>query len=91
MPFVLSLACTHMKMTPAEAITASTINAAYSLGRGTVVGSLEAGKQADFVIHDCGDYREIPYFVGVEPAAQTYVGGRLVYSRRAGKSGVTEP
>ena len=50
---ILSLACTQMKMTPAEAITASTINAAYSLGRGNEIGSLETGKQADFVIHDC--------------------------------------
>ena len=68
-------------MTPAEAITASIINAACSLGRGDILGSLEPGKQADFVIHDCTDYREIPYFVGVEPAARTYIAGRLVYSR----------
>ena len=61
----------------------SDINAAYSLGRGHEIGSLEPGKQADFVIHDCMDYREIPYFVGVEPAAETYLGGRLVYSRSA--------
>ncbi|HEY6341562.1 MAG TPA: imidazolonepropionase [Bryobacteraceae bacterium] len=81
MPFVLSLACTHMRMTPAEGIAASTINAAYSLGRGDILGSLEPGKHADFVIHDCTDYREIPYFTGVEPADRTYVGGRLVYSR----------
>ena len=53
MPMILSLACTQMKMTPAEAITAATINAAYSLGRGHEIGSLEAGKHADFVIHDC--------------------------------------
>jgi imidazolonepropionase len=84
MPLVLSLASTQMRMTPAEAITASTINAAYSLGRGAVLGSLEPGKHADFVIHDCTDYREIPYFVGVEPAERTYVGGRLVYSRHTG-------
>jgi imidazolonepropionase len=83
-PFVLSLACTHMRMTPAEAITAATINAAYSLGRGGEIGSLERGKQADFVIHDYTDYREIPYFAGVEPAAAVYLGGRLVYSRLSG-------
>ena len=68
-PFVLSLASTQMRMTPAEAITATTINAAYSLGRGDQIGSLEPGKRADFVIHDCSDYREISYFVGVESAA----------------------
>jgi imidazolonepropionase len=66
MPLVLSLASTQMRMTPAEAITAATINAAYSLGRGHEIGSLEAGKYADFVIHDCSDYREIAYFTGIE-------------------------
>jgi len=79
MPMVLSLACTHMKMTPAEAITAATINAAYSLGRGDAIGSLEPGKQADFVIHDCSDYRELPYFFGREPARAVYIGGVSVF------------
>ncbi|HEY2012958.1 MAG TPA: amidohydrolase family protein, partial [Bryobacteraceae bacterium] len=79
MPMVLSLACTHLKMTPAEAITAATINAAYSLGRGESIGSLEPGKQADFVIHDCADYRELPYFFGREPARAVYLGGTCVY------------
>src|SRR5262249_1617900 len=59
MPMVLSLACTQMKMSPAEAITASTINAAYSLNRGHKIGSLEPGKLANFVIFDCEDYREL--------------------------------
>jgi imidazolonepropionase len=80
-PFVLSLASTHMHMTPAEALTAVTINAAYSLGRGAQIGSLEPGKQADFVIHDVSDYREIPYFAGIESARATYIGGQPVYSR----------
>jgi imidazolonepropionase len=80
-PFVLSLASTQMRMTPAEGITATTINAAYSLGRGSSIGSLEPGKQADFVIHDCADYREIAYFTGVEPAASVYSDGTLAYSR----------
>ena len=72
---VLSLAATHMKMTPAEAITAATINAAYSLNRGDQLGSLEQGKIADFVIHDCDDYRELAYFFGVNHAWQVYCGG----------------
>jgi imidazolonepropionase len=72
---VLSLAATHMKMTPAEAITAATINAAYSLNRGDQLGSLEAGKIADFVIHDSDDYRELAYFFGVNHAQQVYCGG----------------
>jgi imidazolonepropionase len=80
-PFVLSLACTQMQMTPAEAITATTINAAYSLGRGNEIGSLEAGKRANFVIHDCRDYREIPYFVGVESAESVFIGGEKISPR----------
>ena len=69
-PMILSLASTHMKMTPAEGITAVTINAAYSLNRGAQLGSLEAGKIADFVIHDCSDYRELAYFFGIEHPAR---------------------
>lgn len=79
MPMVLSLACTQMKMTPAEALTAATINAAYSLRRGDEIGSLEAGKMADFVIHDCADFREIPYFFGRDSARAVYIAGRCVY------------
>ncbi len=78
MPAVLSLACTHMKMTPAEAITAASINAAYSLHRGEAIGSLEIGKAADFVIHDCDDYRELPYFFGRETACEVFVAGHRV-------------
>jgi imidazolonepropionase len=80
-PFVLSLASTQMRMTPAEAITATTINAAYSLGRGGQIGSLEPGKRADFVVHDCSDYREISYFVGVESAHAVYIDGQCVYRK----------
>ena len=81
MTMVLSLACTQMKLTPAEAVTAATINAAYSLRRGHEIGSLEAGKRADFCIHDCADYRELAYFFGVEHAHAVYVGGRLAFRR----------
>jgi imidazolonepropionase len=77
MPMVLSLASTQMKMTPAESITAATINGAYSLNRGDRLGSLEPGKLADFAVHDCADYREIPYFFGRETAAAVYIGGIL--------------
>lgn len=78
---VLSLAATQLKMTSAESITATTINAAYSLNRGKKVGSLEQGKSADFVIHDCEDYRELSYFFGIEHASQVYVGGKIAFSR----------
>jgi imidazolonepropionase len=80
-PLVLSLASTQMGMTPAEAITATTINAAYSLGKGEQIGSLEPGKRADFVIHDSNDYREISYFVGVESVLNVYVDGQCAYRR----------
>jgi len=80
-PMALSLASTHMKMTPAESLTAATINAAYSLGRGDEIGSLEAGKRADFVIHDCSDYREITYFFGVEHALAVFIDGQEVFHR----------
>ena len=79
MPMAMSLAATQMKMTAAEAITAATINAAYSLRRGALIGSLEAGKWADFVIHDCDDYRELPYFFGRDPAIAVYVAGACTY------------
>jgi imidazolonepropionase len=80
MPMILSLACTQMKMTPAEAITAATINAAHSLGRGHQVGSLEAGKRADFVIHEGRDYREIAYFLGAPLVLAVYLDGKPVWS-----------
>jgi imidazolonepropionase len=79
LPMILSLACTQMKMTPAEALTAATINAAYSLGRGDEIGSLEKGKRADFVIHDCEDYRELAYFFGIEHPQVVYVDGMKVF------------
>ncbi len=81
MTMVLSLAVTHMKMTPAEAVTASTINAAYSLNLGNEIGSLEEGKTADVVIFDCDDYRELSYFFGIEHAWQVYSGGTRVMIR----------
>ncbi len=76
MTMILSLASTHMKLTPAESITAATINAAYSLNRGAELGSLEPGKIADVVIHDCDDYRELAYFFGIEHAWKVFCGGK---------------
>ena len=78
---VISLAVTQMRMSVAEAINATTINAAYSLARGSEAGSLEAGKYADLVIHDCYDYRDIGYLFGVESAQQVFVKGRCIYAR----------
>jgi imidazolonepropionase len=78
MTMVLSLACTQMKMTPAEALTAATVNAAWSLNRGHEVGSLEAGKIADFVVHDAEDYRELAYFFGGQRPHAVFASGRQV-------------
>ena len=78
MPMILSLACTQMKMSPAEAITASTINAAYSLNRGDKIGSIEPGKLANFSIFDCEDYRELAYWFGFSQTHSVYVKGELV-------------
>ena len=78
MPMMLSLACTQMKMSPAEAIAASTINAAYSIGRGHKTGSLEIGKLANFAIFDCQDYRELAYWFGFSQTHSVYVRGRSV-------------
>jgi imidazolonepropionase len=82
MQMILSLASTQMKMTPAEAITAATINAAYSLQRGGEIGSLEPGKRADFVIHDCSDHRELAYIFGVQSAEAVYLGGSHIGDSR---------
>ncbi|HJT88883.1 MAG TPA: imidazolonepropionase, partial [Bryobacteraceae bacterium] len=75
LPMILSLACTHMRMTPAEALSATMINAAYSVGRGDEAGSLEPGKRADFVIFDCQDYREIPYWFGISLVREVWIRG----------------
>src|SRR5437773_733920 len=80
MPMMLSLACTQMRMSPAEALTASTINAAYTLGRGDKIGSLEPGKLANFSIFDCEDYRELAYWFGFSQADSVYVRGERVWS-----------
>jgi len=79
MPMILSLACTQMKMSPAEAITAATVNAAYSLNRGDKIGSLEPGKRANFSILDGEDYRELAYWFGFSQVHSVYVRGKCVH------------
>jgi imidazolonepropionase len=81
MPMVLSLACTQMKMSPAEAIAASTLNAAYSVKRGDRIGSLEPGKLANFVIFDCEDYRELAYWFGMPQTNAVYIRGNCVVNK----------
>jgi len=75
MPFVLSVACTHMKMSPAEAITAATINGAYALGLQGSKGSLVHGKDADIAIFTAEDYRELAYWFGVNRCERVFLRG----------------
>lgn len=75
MPMAMSLACTHMKMSPAEAISAATINGAWALRVPDRKGSIEPGKDADLAIFDVQDYREIPYWFGGNRCAATVLNG----------------
>jgi len=79
-PMAMSLACTHMKMSPAEAIAAATINGAWALGIADRKGSVEPGKDADLAVFDVRDYREIPYWFGVNRCVQTIIGGVALHS-----------
>jgi len=81
MQLILSIACSQMKMTPAEGITASTINGAYSLGVSERLGSIEEGKQADIVLMDVADYRDIPYYFGVNHCVMAIKKGQIVINR----------
>jgi imidazolonepropionase len=76
MTFVLSLACTHMKMSPAEAIVAATVNGAWALGLADRKGSLETGKDADLAVFDVKDYRELAYWFGTNQCVQAIANGR---------------
>jgi imidazolonepropionase len=80
MPFVLSLACTQMKMSPAEAISAGTINGAHALRLAHRKGSIEPGKDADVAVFDVDDYREIPYWFGSNHCEAVIMQGKLTHS-----------
>jgi imidazolonepropionase len=73
----MSLACTHMRMSPAEAIAAATINGAWALRIADRKGSIEAGKDADLAIFSVKDYREIPYWFGVNRCSMTILNGAV--------------
>jgi imidazolonepropionase len=79
MPMILALACAEMRLTPAEALAAATINGAHAIRRASRTGSLEAGKDADLVIFNVPDYREIPYHFGVNLVSMTIKKGRVLY------------
>jgi imidazolonepropionase len=75
MPFILSLACTQMKLSPAEALTAATINGAASLAIADCKGSIEPGKDADIAMFEVDDFREIAYWIGENRCVGVIVNG----------------
>ncbi|MGE7696000.1 imidazolonepropionase [Lysinibacillus sp. NPDC094177] len=78
LPFIMNLACMHMGMTLEEVLTATTVNAAYALNRGHQIGSLEAGKQADVIILDVANYKQLQYFYGMNHTNTVIKNGRVV-------------
>ena len=76
LPLIMAIACTQMKLSPAEALTGCTLNAAWALGLQDEVGSLAPGKAADFVLLDGDDYRLVPYHAGRNPVHAVYRDGR---------------
>jgi imidazolonepropionase len=83
LPLVMTVACLEMRLTPAEALAAVTINAAYATGVGADAGSLEPGKLADVVIWRAGDVGQLPYWVGADLVDVVVKRGRVVYRRGA--------
>ena len=79
MQMILALACSQMRMTPAEAFAAATVNGAHAIRSAAHCGSLEAGKDADLVMYNVPDYREIPYHFGVNLVAMTIKRGQVLY------------
>jgi imidazolonepropionase len=78
MPLVMTIACRYLRLLPAEALLASTINAAYALGMAQHIGSIEVGKQADLLLLKEADYRHVAYFFGGNPVAKVMVKGQWV-------------
>jgi imidazolonepropionase len=81
MPMAMSLACTHMKMSPTEAIAAATINGAWALRIADRKGTIEPGKDADLAVFAVEDYREIPYWFGSNRCSMTVMNGAVVCSQ----------
>jgi imidazolonepropionase len=83
---VIAFACHFMKLTPAEAITAATINAAHAVCRAGEVGSLEVGKKADIVVVDVPNHKFLGYRFGVNLVDKVIKNGRLVVDKEASRS-----
>ncbi|MBU2501488.1 imidazolonepropionase [bacterium] len=78
-PLIMAIACTQMRLTPAESLAAATLNAAWALGRQAEVGSLACGKWANFLVLDGDDYRLVPYAAGHNPVRAVFRGGVRIY------------
>jgi len=83
MPMILSLACNQLRITPAEAISAATINPAYSLRVHDRAGSIEVGKYADLAVFDVADHREIPYHFGMNLCSMTMKRGVVIHTKNS--------
>lgn len=81
MPEAVTMACILYGLSPHEALTASTLNAAWVLGMSDELGSLEVGKRADIVVLDGDAFRQVPYRPAHDPVLRTYIGGRSVWER----------
>jgi imidazolonepropionase len=81
MPLVLAFAALRYGMSAAECLTAATLNAACSLGRGAALGSLEAGKQADLLVLDLPNHRHLTYELGRNPVRAVIKRGRVAWER----------
>ena len=75
---IMTLACLNYKMSPAEVLTAATVNAAFAIGKENEIGSLAPGKYADIVVWDAEDYREIPYHFGGNMVQKVFKNGEIV-------------
>lgn len=81
MQLILALACTQMGLNIAEAIVATSINAAYAMGIQHITGSLEPGKRADLLILDVPDYHEIPYHLGINLISKVILHGKILFQQ----------
>ena len=80
LPFIMNLGCIHMGMTPAEVVTAVTINAAHAINRGKEIGSIEIGKQADISIFNVPNYMQLVYYYGMNHTDTVIKKGKVVVS-----------
>jgi imidazolonepropionase len=83
LPFIWGLACLHLKMTPGEALTALTINAAYALRCGDTVGRIAPGYRADITVYDVRSLEEVPYNIGWNPVSITINNGQIVFDKNS--------